>query len=148
MERGLVLSVVLILAAAMFAGNLNSDDSVTGMQSNEEIKGWVECVADCIDARDTAKMECTDKFNDDVEKLDIKKEECEYSGYNDYEVCLESNNEKICDAELYTALARCDKFYGPRSKRRAVLESVRNDCYNDADKIYESCALYCLYAVK
>ena len=148
MERGLVLSVVLILAAAMFAGNLNSDDSVTGMQSNEEIKGWVECVADCIDARDTAKMECTDKFNDDVEKLDIKKEECESSGYDDYEVCLEFNNEKTCDEKLDTALARCDKFYGPRSRRRAVLERGRNDCYNDADNIYDSCAHECLTAVK
>ena len=128
--------------------DLNSDDSVTGMQSNEEKKGWVECVADCIDARDTAKMECTDKFNNAVEKLDIQKEKCESSGYDDYEVCLEFNNEKTCDEKLDTALARCDKFYGPLSKRREVLESERNYCYNDADKIYGSCARDCLSTVK
>ena len=94
MERGFVLSVVLILAAAMLAGNLGFDDSITGMQgtvigtgaqSQEE-----SCKQKCERDNDERKKKCMDVFTEKKNKIENKLKGCKNGAENAYLFCLTS----------------------------------------------------------
>ena len=88
MERGFVLSVVLILAVAMFAGNLNSENSVTGKMVVGQEPTEKTCEEKCEAARKADKAKCVDDFNDEKEKIKNKLEGCNEMTQHNFEGCM------------------------------------------------------------
>ncbi len=143
MERGFVLSVVLILAAAMFAGNLGFDDSITGMQgTNTDAQPQDEsCEEKCEREQEERDGKCMDDFLDAKDVIENEFKGCKNAAINVYVYCIsEGIPVSKCISIREKILAKCGK---DAWMNIAEAETKRNSCYDDSNQKYLACMQEC-----
>jgi hypothetical protein len=143
MERGFVISVVLILAVAMFAGNLNSDNDISGMQvsggEDEET-----CEDKCAREKAQDDAACMLDFNDAKTRFKHELKGCTDGMKKVWERC---NKNADTPAEIANCIrdntANLDICKEISKENVASAENERNICLTDSKIKYDACMNKC-----
>jgi hypothetical protein len=147
MERGFVISVVLILAVAMFAGNLNSDNDISGMQvsggEDEET-----CEDKC--AREKAQDDATCMLDFYVANHNIEQQliGCEGGAAGTLDFCHTLAGSNLAEVALCltahtSAVARCKDKYGENGSLVSGAQKVKTECEAASQIKYDVCMDKC-----
>ena len=111
---GLLVPILLVLAAAMFANNIGGD-SVTGLTISGDGETCEECKDNCKGAYDSAVKTCGDIFTG-----------CNEGAFNSYDTCIAENIPFTkCRSILKSATGIC--------------EASKVTCITDADAAKKAC---------